>query len=46
MVKKSEAQLIRELGDRLSKINPVDESAEDNTPARPFYVKVEKSKEK
>jgi hypothetical protein len=43
---KSEAQLIRELGDRLSKINPVDESAEDNTPARPFYVKVETPKEK
>ena len=43
---KSEAQLIRELGDRLSKINPVEETATDNTPARPFYVKVEKSKEK
>lgn len=41
---KSEAQLIRELGDRLSKINPVEET--DNTPAKPFYVKVETPKEK
>lgn len=43
---KSEAQLIRELGDRLSKINPVDETLQDDTPARPFYVKVETPKEK
>jgi len=45
MVKKSEAQLIREMGDRLAKINPENE-AEDHTPARPFYVKVETPKEK
>jgi|SaaInlV_100m_DNA_5_1039725.scaffolds.fasta_scaffold21038_4 hypothetical protein len=43
---KSEAQLIRELGDRLSKINPVEETQTDNSPARPFYVKVETPKEK
>jgi len=45
MVKKSEAQLIREMGDRLAKINPENE-AEEHTPAKPFYVKVEKSKGK
>jgi hypothetical protein len=41
---KSEAQLIRELGDLLAKINPENET-EDHTPETPFYVKVETPKE-